>query len=1082
MIYTSMAEVPTHFRTVAPILGGKPIRLTLSQVNKLAEIYNGLYNGREGGQSKAIEKAKEEFRKGHLVKGGKWIMAEDTNEELLPEIWVKVKGSYEDDQNAIRTALRGSKLFGAVKEDYDLGVEATFKDYIIVKNSSSNPAQYYKANWKKDSDNKVMFSEIKTIEPRLVLEALNEQERVIQALRDATGTISLNEVMTVPFKLTEKRAEDGTIKYIGSADVVQRGSVINNNDRRYRKQILREAVADAQMRMAKHGPLLMESKHRTKVGSDGKLKNDRELLETVAVIKDLNWHDDTETISLDEIEFLETDAGRNMVALINGGARPQLSQRANGAVELMKEESTNRVFQDVLSLRFDGWDFVPPGEAGVEGASLSSFEVISEGLGMAEQTVLTKEEVLELIKDSSEELKTEIKSMIEQGFTPEALTEALKASGLISEESDEDENAEEVESEPEDDKKKKKAEDDEGDEPAEEDDAFVTEMQADMQGIQDTVQGLTEQLTESQEQVALLVREREINSLQSVGAQVLTEALEDEKYSRFTDEQKEAMRKRIDLSTLHGSVDVADPQSVKDAVEPVLLECATMMDEFIAASHLKATGYPSRGTGSGIAHIEMVSEQTPNMEYMMKLKPLVEKNFRKKLPKEHFWMSDDHPNMAFLNEVLAKYDRMHWADLKKEESLLLEANEEVMQLDIGVKVKTLARVVIETAYRAVTALQICDVGTMTNRIEELLISSWVPAETTDIADDMASVEITEGSTIATAGVTYTNVPIYAIWRPLRTFISSNAKATARGTAMNPEADAVAGLSLDLQRRVDRYLWNLMIAEAQTRDAVEVSTFESMTQVGSTNEWVSLNEGYIRYEVLQTADANGNPTGQKLGKLYAGPTGNVLEPLAVQEEGGDNTDLVYTTDYTVNWADGSITLTASGVTKEAGNGLHAKYSYCTANCNFWNVVPPTALTGYDHLINLRQDIGKSKVLVSGRNYAPNFVAMSLEIEDMVTSGPQFTSAGATASDVLNRLNEVMTYAGLSPVKTSAIPSQWVIIGEEGACIYRVHTPWSMRGPITDKDTGHDYYLGEEYTGAIVPIDNKLSLVGITDLHL
>ena len=86
-----------------------------------------------------------------------------------------------------------------------------------------------------------------------------------------------------------------------------------------------------------------------------------------------------------------------------------------------------------------------------------------------------------------------------------------------------------------------------------------------------------------------------------------------------------------------------------------------------------------------------------------------------------------------------------------------------------------------------------------------------------------------------------------------------------------------------------------------------------------------------------------------------------------------------------------------------------------------------------------------------------------------------------SDVLDRLNNVTAYAGLIPLKTSAMPPGWILLQEKGSCLYQVQTPWGLRGPIIDKDTGHDYYLAEEYSGYEVPVTDKLVLVGVTDLN-
>ncbi len=1017
---------------------------------------------------------------------------------LLSEVWLQIPDSYEEDQRAISAALRDSRLFGSVKHDFDLSVEATFKDYAIVSNNSDNPTTYYKVEWEMDKDGKVEFSDVKTVEPKLVMEALDKQEGVVEAVREATNTQALNEVFLTEITLDEVADGAGSTKVVGRVAVAQKSDTINGNNRRYGKNVLKKAVNEVQQHIANTGPLLMDYKHRTKT-KDGKEVNERDLRGTVAVINEVNWNEKDGTVSLDNIEFVDTVAGKDIRALLEKKVKLQVSQRAAGVAEIMKDESTGKVYQDIVSLKIEGWDLTPPGGASVKEADLD-FQVISESEveDMASKKVLDEDQVRELIKNANNELKTEIENMLKTGFDAESIAEALKVAGLLPEKDDDDEEEEsedddndEEEDEPASKKKtaKKKAKKvapKKKDESA--DDApVVTEDQAAAQGLRDEVGDLKTKLDESGELVASLVRDREIATLNETGATVLQELLVHTDYERFNEKQKEVIIASIDPSSIHGEVEVGDKEAITTVLSKLITNEATKMDSYLVASKLNEVGYPKRGEGEGMSHVEVLSESTPGGKYRAELMVMVNERMADMMTHDPYEIPKGGKEEKFLNEMLASYDKTHWSELQNEERIMNEAGEEVLQLDIGVRVATLSRVVIEAAYRKLTALQVCDVGTMTNRIEDLLVSSWLPTETSDIADDMALIEIDEGDTISTAGITYDNVPIYSVWRPLRTFISSNARATAKNTAMNPEADAVAGLSLDLQRRIDRYLWNLMIAEAQTRGPTEVAAYEALVQVGATLEYIMgtaalPKQGLVRYEVLQSEDAKGNPTGQFLNKLYDVPAASTLTALIVREAGGDNTGLDYEDDYSVNWADGSITLTGTGETKENGNGIEAGFTYDGSNnANFWSVVPPVGSSLYDHLINLRQQIGESKVLVANRNYAPNFLGMSLEMEDLITSGPQFTASGATASDMLSKLNEVLAYAGVSPIKTSAIPQQWMVMGQKGACAYRVHTPWSMRGPITDPATGYDYFLGEEYSGALVPVDDKLALVGVTDLN-
>jgi len=56
----------------------------------------------------------------------------------------------------------------------------------------------------------------------------------------------------------------------------------------------------------------------------------------------------------------------------------------------------------------------------------------------------------------------------------------------------------------------------------------------------------------------------------------------------------------------------------------------------------------------------------------------------------------------------------------------------------------------------------------------------------------------------------------------------------------------------------------------------------------------------------------------------------------------------------------------------------------------------------------------------------------------------------------------------------------VVGVKGATVYRIHTPWSMTGPIVSEVTGYRYFISEEFSAYEVPVKEKLHVVGITDL--
>ena len=91
----------------------------------------------------------------------------------------------------------------------------------------------------------------------------------------------------------------------------------------------------------------------------------------------------------------------------------------------------------------------------------------------------------------------------------------------------------------------------------------------------------------------------------------------------------------------------------------------------------------------------------------------------------------------------------------------------------------------------------------------------------------------------------------------------------------------------------------------------------------------------------------------------------------------------------------------------------------------------------------------------------------------------TYLGGSPADLMDQLNQVMRYAGMDPVATTAIPKGYAIIGEKGAICHAVQIPWMFSDPIIDEGTGNRNTLGEQWTGTDCPVNDRLSLVGLTD---
>ena len=980
--------------------------------------------------------------------------------EQLNEMWLRVPGSYEDTIEKLCKAISDSPAQFKMKRDDHATIKATFADSIVVDifnyNSDERTSHYYQAAWSENDNGEIEFDDIEEVDFEIAIVKVNECKELVEEVRNATNMVELNETFLTNVVLNEVEV-NGKEVLQGRVPIAQRADIRNGNGRRYRSEALERAVNEAKEIIKKYGALRMEGAHYlTPTG-----KNDNQIVRTAALIKDVNWHNDTKTVSLDNIEIVEElEQGKAIKALVKRGYRPQVSQRAVGSSDTIKEDD-GTLTEDVYYVKFQGWDFLPGGEASVSDAS---FEIITEGIKMPDK-VLGEKEVTELVQNTI----TEAEQRITQTIT-ESITNTLKEAGLLVAEIEEDNT------------KSGKG---------------VEVKDERIETLLREIKSLNERIDAGEKTTTELKKGKEISYLNQFGKQFLEQAVQKEKFNYFNEDQKKRLVSVIKPAELYGKVDVQDEKQLGALLEDMLVVEASKANGFIADMKLKELGVMDENgqikkmSEHGITRVE-INEQTPGIAYMTKLEQAVESRLKQT---DSWVMPKGHPSEFALNAILKEFDEQNWQQLELEAKTLTEANE-VTQASIGPRVAMISRTIIPIAWRRLTALDVMDVGpTMGTRIVDIPVASWGPAETSELSDDIGSIMVADDGDIPVGGITYTNHPLYAIRLALSAEIRSEAIATAKGTSMDPVADSLAGLSRDISTRLDRLFWWMQIAKAQmfTSSYTQKTSYTTMVDKGSnvfeftSDGTTPIIGGLLRYEWVKTVDARGNPTGADIVKLYGTEAGTpTLQSVVIHVVGSGTpgTILVYTDDFSVNWLNGTITLTTAGNVKEANAGLEAKYTYSNAtgivNANFWSAIPPTGVTLYDHLINLRQQVGESKVLVGNRNYQANFIAMSNEIEDLISSGPQFTESGRSPAEVMDRLANVMNYAGLTPTKTSAIPNGYILIGEKDSAVYRVHTPLKMVGPYKIDIKGHDYYHIEEYSGFDVPVMDKLTLVLITDL--
>lgn len=841
-------------------------------------------------------------------------------------------------------------------------------------------------------------------------------------LTESKNTIALNEDIQTGLLLEEISDATGKKLYKGKVRVAQKADTRNNNGRIYPEKVLSEAISELKSRLSK-GPVPLYRGHRT--NKDGKNEND--LNEIIGLLHDVNFHPEDKTVSLDDIRFVETQAGKDVIALAEAQMPFQVSQRGMGKSHLVKHDN-NIVSEIVDSLTIDGWDVLRDGRASVANADME-FQVLTEEAEMPDKNVLTEEEVDTKLNGFKDTILTEIKTLIKPGDKPEGTTEPKN-------------------------------------------ETFVA-----LTGIQKTI-------NEQKERLDYLTKKEELEILTKTGTQVINEVLSTDTYKRFDAEQKKVLFESVSkhIPEMYGKVEFTNLAEVKTVITKELDEEVSTLDKYIAASKLQRTGYPKRGTGNGIQDVEVLNENLIDGELAAKLSGALNERLISRDGNRPFFTDPQSSVLAFMKQVEAR----HISDVYKsmnESGILNEAT--LVGTDVGPKIASVGISLIRNVFPRLSALQICSMGTMDKIQDIITVKAFSQAISANPYTNVLVLTPGEDTSLNTVKTTTTPYPIIATQKAVGGVITSLAQAIARGSGnIDPIADTLEDIARYFQTTINHLIWWSVICKAQAYAKTEVSSYTQLTIVpGSTYEFDSGHPGWIQFEWVKKLDSNGNPVYAMPLALFGTTSGDITyQPVVVREHGGDTTALVYGTgeDYTVNWADGTITLTAAGLAKCANDGTpEAKFSY-TTNLKTWSITTPTGITGEDHLKNLGLAVGQAKSLVRNRDYEPTFIAMNYDNNDMIANSPIYTNAGNRAGNLLDSRGNMSQWIGLEVAGDRLIPSEWLIVGTQGKAIYKIHTPMSIKRVSVSGKTNDEIQV-EQYDCQDSPEPQAFSLVGITDLN-
>lgn len=266
-----------------------------------------------------------------------------------------VKGSFDYKVYQIRLAFDAQFRALREMEDFWLYIEETFADYVVVSVRGLPADEYYMVRFEEQGDEYVFapYDQWELVE--LTYQPVGDSssqgdeksESVVGEKRKRFTEVGVGHV-----EMVEAAGEDGRrrIKAVGiTADV------INGNSRRYPGRVLRAAVEELKSHLhesAGQGRFLLpgvlgEAEHPSMKGGRPSL------LETIVKWEAVNF--DGQNVLL-EGAILPTSKGKDLLAIMEGGVMPGVSQRGYGESTIV--DDGGRRVEVVEKLHITGYDLV----------------------------------------------------------------------------------------------------------------------------------------------------------------------------------------------------------------------------------------------------------------------------------------------------------------------------------------------------------------------------------------------------------------------------------------------------------------------------------------------------------------------------------------------------------------------------------------------------------------------------------------------------------------------------------------------------------------------------------------------------
>lgn len=304
-----------------------------------------------------------------------------------------VKGSLNYTMHAIRRAFY--RQFDPYDED--IWVDEIFDGYVIVSSMGLEVDEYYLVTYTRE-DGEYQFAprdEWEVVELTYQPKSTDGDGDVSEAETDTDESGA--ETQEAHAASDERRRQRFVERFDHAARLdeakqdkprvikarLAQADVVNENDRRYPRAVLREAVQEARNHLHEslsqgRAILLGESEHPA-----DKRQRPR-FLETIVVWQDI-WFDENDGWVRGEGTVVETSIGKDAIVLMDAGVLPGVSLRGWGESKIVEEDGQD--IEEVQWLRLTGFDLVL--EPGFQDAAVEVLESKTEVNEMAGKTGTT---------------------------------------------------------------------------------------------------------------------------------------------------------------------------------------------------------------------------------------------------------------------------------------------------------------------------------------------------------------------------------------------------------------------------------------------------------------------------------------------------------------------------------------------------------------------------------------------------------------------------------------------------------------------------------------------------------------------